>query len=63
MITNDNSYYKIYDNKTLQEVFDRVILNNDDYKKAERLAKIPFVYDKNEQCGQKIYKILFNDLR
>lgn len=51
------TYYQIYNTSELLSEFNRILLNNDDYKKAERLAKIPSVYDKNEQCGQKIYKI------
>ena len=55
---------KIYDNKTLQEVFDRVILNNDDYKKEERLKALELLLLDNEKTtGQKITKYLLKELR
>lgn len=50
------TYYQIYDNKQLTQEFNRILINGDDYKKAERLSKIPLIFDKNEKSGVKIYK-------
>lgn len=54
------SYYQIYDNEQLAQEFNRVLVNADDYKKAERLSKIPLIFDKNEKSGVKIYKKILN---
>lgn len=59
-----DSYYKIYDNKTLQEVFDRVVLNDDDYKKEERLKALELLMlDKEKTTGEKITEYLLKELR
>ena len=31
-----NNYYQIYDNKTLEEIFNEVIINENDYLKEKR---------------------------
>ena len=54
------SFYQILDNKQLGEEFERVLVEKNDYKHAERMQKISLIFDKNEKAGIKIYKIITN---
>lgn len=57
------SYYQIRDIKTLENELERVILKNDDYKKAERLEKIKLIFDEKEKSVQKIMQVLVQALK
>ena len=57
------SYYDIYDFSELPEEFARVILRHDDYKKEERLAKIPLLFDARTKTAQKIVNYLCSVLK
>lgn len=52
------SFYQIHDSNELKHEFNRVIVQNDDYKKSERTSKIPIVFDKTQHAGQNIFNIL-----
>ena len=56
------TYYQIHNNEELLSEFERVLINKDDYKKAERHDKISLVFDKKEKVGVKIYKKLLATL-
>lgn len=54
------SYYPISDSKELVKEFNRVIVQGDDYKQAERISKIPIVFNKQQHAGENIFNILNN---
>lgn len=61
IITED--YYKIYDNKTLQQKFEEVILNENDYLKEKRINNIKLLGIKNEKTSaEKIIKYIKQQL-
>ena len=47
-------YYEISDITALSKEFERVIIRRDDYKKDERLSKIPLLFDPHVKTAQKI---------
>lgn len=54
------SYYSIHNSDELHHAFARVLIENQDYKKEERLEKIPLVFDSQEKTASKILKIIKN---
>lgn len=54
------SYYQIHDFNELNREFNRVVIQGDDYKKSERISKIPIVFDKMTHAGQDMFNILNN---
>ncbi len=56
-----SSYYRITNINELKDTFNKVILINNDYKKEERLKKIPLIFDKKEMASIKVYKF-FNKI-
>ena len=57
-----DAYYKIENVKQLHDVIVRVVIKKHDEKKAERLANIPLLFDKNEKASTKIVAKLKNSL-
>ena len=57
-----NSYYQIYNSYELKNEFNRVVIDGDDYKKSERLSKIPIVFDKKQKSGKNIFNIVTKGL-
>lgn len=58
-----DSYYQCSTAESLKETFERVIINQDDYKKEERLSKIKLLYDETESSGEKIVRLIEEDLK
>ena len=50
------SYYTALTFEQFEKDFNQVILNKDDYKKEERLSKIPVVLDETTTAASKIYQ-------
>ncbi len=44
-------YYKMYNWQEFEDVFNRVVLNNDDYLKEERLQDLKYLFDKKKQSA------------
>lgn len=57
-----NSYYQIYNSYELKNEFNRVVIDGDDYKKSERLSKIPIVFDKKQNAGRNIFNKINNTI-
>ena len=56
-ITND--YYKIYDNKTLEKIFNEVVLEGNDFLKEKRIKNIELLgFEENKTSGEKIVEYL-----
>ncbi len=58
-----NTYYQIKTVEEFKPLFKRVVINKDDFKKNERIANIPLVFDKNIKTSSKIIEILFKYIR
>ena len=56
-----DSYYSIHNLEEMNNVFSDVLLNDNDYKKKERLNKISLIFDQKEKTAFKIIKILKKD--
>ncbi len=56
-------YYEISDIAALSKEFERVIIRRDDYKKDERLSKIPLLFDPHVKTAQKIVNHLCTVLK
>lgn len=54
------SYYSIHNLDELNSIFYKVLVQNQDYKKQERLNKIPLIFDSHEKTAVKILKIIKN---
>ena len=57
-----DSLYQIYDISDLEEIFKKVIFENQDIKKEERLSKIHILFDSEISSASKIIKFLTNSL-
>ena len=57
-----DSLYQIYDISDLEEIFKKVIFENQDIKKEERLSKIHILFDSEISSASKIIKFLTNFL-
>lgn len=57
-----DSYYRASSIKDFEPLFERVILQGDDFKQEERKAKIPLLFDKNQRAVEKIMEILSRSL-
>lgn len=58
-----NTYYQIYNTQELQNEFNRVIIRGDDYKKSERLSKVPIVFNKQQKSGENIFNIIDKNIK
>lgn len=58
-----DSYYKVYDNETLEKVFNEVVVGENDYLKEERTKNIKLLMiDENKTAGEKIADYLEKEL-
>ena len=57
-----SGYYQIHNEQQLSDIFNRVIVNGDDYKKSERLNKIQIVFNEYISASDSIIKLLNNKL-
>ncbi len=55
-----SEYYKSYNNETLGQIFNEVIINKNDYMKGKRLKLIDEVFDYNTTAAQKIFDYINN---
>lgn len=57
-----DSYYKVYDNETLERVFNEVVVMGNDYLKDKRVENIKLLIDENKTTGEKIKEYLEKEL-
>ncbi len=57
------SYYQIHNIEELYNTFEEVIIKKNDYKKEERLSKIPLVFDEKSTSTEKIMDYLIKSIK
>lgn len=58
-----NTYYSVKDTSELKQYIEEVLIKQNDFKKEERISKIPLIFNKNETTGHKIIQFLLKNMQ